>query len=163
MIQINPDKPYFSELARCAKELDVLAETYLARLPEITDDDVAERLWSIAHTTFPDPEAIGWENLPAWAESILDYHMPFYGPTRDGSLGHSLGSSLRSREAHLRNLLEIAEGRETEYLTFPCCACGSCFPPGHEAFDAAIAAEDAAKNKKKASRKKTVDYALAMT
>ena len=99
-IEIDPDKLYFSELVRCSKELDALGEAYLARLPEMMDDDVAERLWRLAHTTFPDPEFIGWENIPAWAESILDYHMPFYGPTRDGSLGHSDYPSAQERRTY---------------------------------------------------------------
>ena len=137
---IYPKGSYFKELARIAKELDRLGLEYLAGLPEMDDDEVAERLWNTIHSRYKDP--IDWDNLPAWwYGEVLDYHVPYYGSPVRGSLGHSLGMSLVSRSAHLRNLLEQTEGRESESLSFPVCACNVCNPEGHVEFDAAIAQE----------------------
>ena len=55
-----------------------------------------------------------WDAIPDWAATVVEGGMPYYGVPRNGSLKFTLGFSVVSQEAHLRNLLERAEGRTME-------------------------------------------------
>ena len=76
------------------------------------------RIWKIAADLFAQHKE-NWDNLPEWAANVIDNGVPYCSSPKNGSLFYSLGYSVVSRDAHLRNLLEIAEGRETQELNFP--------------------------------------------
>lgn len=121
---------YFEALSAECDKLTEKANEYLSRLPFMPNDKVAERLWEIAieigkknglkteenYLVFKD---LNWEILPEWVANTLDGWLPYGDIPRNGSLHFSLGFSSASQDAHLRNLLEIAEGRETNELDFP--------------------------------------------
>jgi len=112
---------YFAAISFRCQQIDALAQAYLDKHSFMSNDDILQRLWKIAQTLFKEKCDKKWENIdkiPEWAGNFLDGWIP-YAPSRNGSLYHSLGVSVVSTDAHLRNLLEIAEGRETEELDFP--------------------------------------------
>lgn len=110
---------YFKAIEHVRNKLDKKAQKYLDTLPFMANDDVLDRLWEIANTEF-DKVGRSWDRcdeIPEWASSFLDGWQP-YGTPRNGSLFFSLGWSVQSQDAHLRNLLERAEGREAKELPF---------------------------------------------
>ena len=109
---------YFVQIMEECEKLDEKADAYLSKLPFMPNDDVAERLHKAAWKQFKDAGE-DWGAIPDWVADIVDGHMPYYGIPHNGSILFSLGFSVASQEAHLRNLMEIAEGRETEMLDFP--------------------------------------------
>ena len=121
----------FARLAAGAEDLDRKAEAYLSDKEFIPSPDVAERIWQASLRLFKKHGGtcsdkgymrfaeLDWDALPWWAAQTLDGWMPYSGPPRNGSLGTLLGYSAASLDAHLRNIMEIAEGRETEELYFP--------------------------------------------
>jgi hypothetical protein len=102
---------YFSAISKRADELNAIGQTYLDKLPFMSNDAICQRLWDIAWEI----DAAGGEN-PDWVESTLDSHIPYGVIPRGGSLYFSLGFAAVANDACLRNLLEVAEGRETEKL-----------------------------------------------
>lgn len=122
---------YFRELAAAADELTAKADAYMAGKEFIPNDQVIDRIWAACLKLFERHggrysgggtllfDGLDWESLPWWAAQTLDGGMPYASIPRDGSLGFSLGFSPASQDAHLRNIMEIAEGRETEELNFP--------------------------------------------
>lgn len=108
----------FHGLIQRGEELDRLGAAYLEKLPFLTSQETAERLHIAAMRIF---EAANreWYAVPDYVAMIADGVMPYFHPPRNGSLHFTLGFSVTSQEAHLRNLLEIAEGRESAFLDFP--------------------------------------------
>jgi hypothetical protein len=108
----------FKELTRRVDSETKRAQAYLDALPFLPNDEVCERLctkaWEIFEAHNEDFDAVPW-----WVAQIADYHIP-YGPshTRNGSLAFAMGFSPVAKDARLRNLLEIAEGRETAEVDF---------------------------------------------
>lgn len=104
-------------IQRC-EELDRLGNAYLDTLPFLTNDEMCQRIWVKAHEIYKaaneDSDAV-----PDWVLTTVDGCVPYSQPPRNGSLRYLLGYSLASNDAHLRNLLEIAEGRTTKELDFP--------------------------------------------
>lgn len=49
----------------------------------------------------------------------MDDHLQYWRVDARGSLAAQLSHSMVSQDAHLRNLLEVAVGRETSLLDFP--------------------------------------------
>lgn len=112
---------YFAAIRERADQITKMAQEYLDRLEFLPNDVVMDRIWQAAQKIF---EANGgdngdWTKLPEWVANTMDGWMPYSGVPRNGSLHFSLGFSPTSQDAHLRNLLEIVEGRETEELDFP--------------------------------------------
>lgn len=107
---------YFSAISKRCEELDKLGKAYLDKFEFIPNSDILARLWEIAFDLYK-KNGEQFEGLPAWAANFIDGHPPF-APGRNGSLYLSLGTSVISRDAHLRNLLERVEGRETNELDF---------------------------------------------
>lgn len=109
---------YFNEIITNAESLDTLANMYLDKLPFLTVQETAERIEAASYKIF---EAAGrdWDAVPWYVAQVVDGCMPFYGIPRNGSLRFALGFSVASQEAHLRNILELVEGRETKELEFP--------------------------------------------
>lgn len=122
---------YFKEISDRCDEITEKASKYLEGLPFIPNDEVVERIWKKAleigekhGLTYNESgsilfENLKWENLPEWAASSLDGWVPYSVIPKNGSIYFSLAFSVVSQEAHLRNLLEIVEGRETKELDFP--------------------------------------------
>lgn len=108
----------FVDLAERAAELDSLGQAYLDSLPFVSNEEICERVWKRANEVFA---AAGedWEAVPEWVANTMDGYIPYSQIPRNGSLHFSLGFSVVSLEAHLRNLLEIAEGRTSVELDFP--------------------------------------------
>jgi len=102
---------YFSAIAKRAEELNALGQEYLDKLPFMSNDDICQRLWDIAWEI----DASDQEN-PDWVWSTVDGGIPYGSVPRNGSLYFSLGWAPVANDACLRNLLEVAEGRETKEL-----------------------------------------------
>lgn len=127
----NQEMSYFEIMKNGVAELDKKANEYLSDKEFISNDEILERLWKYCLELFYanggekdqsgilDFENLNWENLPWWARSALDGHLPYSSIPENGSLNFSLGFSSASFDAHLRNLFEIAEGRENKELDFP--------------------------------------------
>ena len=111
-------KDLFTWIKDEGNKLDILGKAYLDKFDFIANDDMAQRLAEISWRLFEE-SGKDWDSIPWWAANIQDGWMPFYHPPKNGSLHYSLGFSMVSQEAHLRNLLEIAEGREKKELDFP--------------------------------------------
>jgi hypothetical protein len=109
---------YFDELAEAATRLDEQGQKYLDGLPFVPNDECAKRIYVAAERVFQKAQE-DWDAVPEWVAAVMDGWMPYYHERRNGSLNHLLGSSVVSRDAHLRNLLEIAEGRTAIELDFP--------------------------------------------
>ena len=111
---------YFDAIAKRVDEIDKLAQKYLEQFEFIPSDKIAKRIWKNAWATF---KATGedFEKCPEWAANIVDWNgVPFTPDSeRNGSLYHALALSLVSRDAHLRHLLEVSEGRTNGNLGFP--------------------------------------------
>src|ERR1035441_3585004 len=112
---------YFAAIAFRTEQLDALAQTYLDKFEFMSNDQILTRLWTFSEKQFKDKCNKDWsliERLPEWAQNFLDGWTP-YAPPSSGSLYSALAYSMVSNDAHLRNLLERTEGRETAELTFP--------------------------------------------
>ena len=109
---------YFKAITTRCEELDKLGQAYLDRFEFLPNDQVLDRIWAKAWELF---EAAGkdFKKIPEWAASAVDGHIPYSAPPRNGSLYYLMGWSVVAQDAHLRNQLEIAEGRETKELDFP--------------------------------------------
>ncbi len=112
---------YFAAIKFRCEEIDALAQTYLDKFQFMSNGDILQRLWEIAKFQFKTKCNDDWDKidaLPEWMGNFLDGWTP-YAPSKNGSLYYSLGYSVVSADAHLRNLLERTEGRETKELDFP--------------------------------------------
>ena len=109
---------YFEQINKRVEELDALGEEYLAKLDFLPNDVIMDRIHAAAYKIFTGAKE-DWKAVPEWVASCMDGWIPYSGGSRNGSLFHALALSVVSRDAHLRNLLEIAEGRETKELEFP--------------------------------------------
>lgn len=110
---------YFDAIVHRCEQLDALGQAYLDKFDFIPSDEMAERIWNAAKVLF-DAAGEDWDKIPEWAATCMDGYVPYTpGGRRNGSIYYALGFSIVSRDAHLRNLLEIAEGRTTEELDFP--------------------------------------------
>ena len=110
-------KHYFQVLIDNCEKLNEQGQAYLDTLPFIPSDEVAERIYKkgmeIFHAANED-----WSAVPEWVKTVADGFVPYSEAPRNGSLRYALGWAMVSQEAHLRNLLERAEGRTTEKLDF---------------------------------------------
>lgn len=118
---------YFSAIKKRADELNVAGQAYLDKLPFMSNDDVAERLYKKAQEIFKQQTkqwgTLGaWEHVPDWVADIMDGYIPYYYIPRNGSIYFSLGFAQTAQDALLRNSLEYAEGREKFLLELPCVA-----------------------------------------
>jgi|LakMenE01Jun11ns_1017448.scaffolds.fasta_scaffold9939222_1 hypothetical protein len=113
---------YLDELTKKAEVLDKLADCYLEQFDFMTTDAMCERIWNKsweiykAHSEDVDlvPELYRDE-----VECVVDGTMPYLASAlKPGSLKKSLGLSMASVDAHLRNLLERLEGRTQQQLAF---------------------------------------------
>lgn len=104
---------YFSAIKKRADELNLMGEDYLDKLPFMNNEEICQRLWEIAWEI----EKSDQEN-PEWVDMTLDGFIPYSSIPRNGSLYFSLGRAVVAQDALLRNLLEVAEGRETKELSF---------------------------------------------
>lgn len=109
---------YIQELMTGCEELDRKGQAYLDGLPFLPNDEVKQRIFVKARELF-DAANEDWDAVPEWVAQTMDGHMPYSVIPRNGSLYFSLAFSIVSMEAHLRNLLERVEGRETKELDFP--------------------------------------------
>lgn len=108
---------YLQQLMDGADELSAKGEAYLRNLPFLPNNEVAERIFKRAWEIF---KASGedFDAVPDWVASSVDGTVPYASESRNGSLAYLMGYSPEARDARLRNLLEIAEGRETQELDF---------------------------------------------
>ncbi len=111
-VLFGPHLDYSEAIKRRADYLNTLGAAYLARLPFLDNQTVLERLWESTNLREERGDA-----LQDWEESFLDGWIP-YAPSSNGSLYYSLRRAEISCDAHLRNLLEVSEGRERDYLPF---------------------------------------------
>ena len=111
-------RDYFGLLSWKCDRLTEKAQKYLDSLPPISNDDCIQGIWEKAQEIFAKNDE-DFDKVPWWVADTMDYHMPYTNIPKDGSLGFSFGFSIVSFEAHLRNLLEIAQNRETKELDFP--------------------------------------------
>src|SRR5262245_49887817 len=108
---------YFTDLANASRELDQKAQAYLDQFKFLPNDIIINRIIDAAKDLYERVDG-DWDQLPDWAAAVMDGHIP-YTDYKNGSIGFALGFSVVSRDAHLRNLLEIAEGRTSVELDFP--------------------------------------------
>lgn len=108
---------YFAAIAKRVEEIDKLAADYLAKFEFLPNDVIISRIHKVAWVKFRAANE-DFDKIPEWAASIVDGWPPFTGYLQ-GSIYDMLGTSVVSVDAHLRNLLERAEGRETKELDFP--------------------------------------------
>lgn len=109
---------YFQELVSGCDELDRKGQAYLDSLPFLPNDEVKQRIHNKAVEIFNAANE-DWDAVPEWVSQTMDGHIPYGVLPTNGSLYFAMAFSVVSMEAHLRNLLEIAEGRETKELDFP--------------------------------------------
>jgi len=110
---------YFEAITYRVSEIDKMAQAYLDKFEFLSNEDILQRLWEIANNEF-DKIGRDWNKIdliPEWIGDFLDGWIP-YAPSKNGSLYYSMGYSVISADAHLRNLLERAEGRERNELDF---------------------------------------------
>ena len=113
---------YFSAIKRRADELNEEGKKYLSNLPFMSNQDVLDKLWKIANEKYDyDRWCKSFDNCPWWVDAIFDGLAP-YGECNNGSLYYMLGRAVVAEDALLRNLLEIAEGRESKELELCCVA-----------------------------------------
>ena len=108
---------YFKAISFRASQLDDLANAYLSNLPFLSNEQVLERLWVKAKEIWNQNGGDFNGKSPEWVENWMDGWQPCSTP-QNGSIYFSLGWSVASQDAHLRNLLERAEGREIKELDF---------------------------------------------
>jgi hypothetical protein len=108
---------YFDAIKRRTEELDVLGQAYLNKFDFLPNDQICDRIWAAAKKIFLDKNE-DFDSCPWWVAQTIDYCLPYSTIPKNGSIYFSLGFSSVSQDAHLRNLLEIAEGRETMELDF---------------------------------------------
>lgn len=119
----QPEQNLFARLAEECAKLDEKGQAYLDRFEFLTVSQMADRVWDATAKAYHERgvNASGdWSAMPDWAQCgmLEDGIVPYTEPPRNGSLHVLLGYSMVSAEAHLRNLLERAEGRETAPLDF---------------------------------------------
>ena len=142
---------YFTKLTEECAKLDALGQAYLDGFEFIPPNKIVDRILKAARNVW---EAAGgesitdeeWTALPEWVKASEDGSVPYSGPPNNGSLYYHLGFSLISCDAHLRNLLEIVEGREEKELDFPVLV-------DEAIMDAFVEAETALTKKAKKTRK----------
>lgn len=108
---------YFDAIKKRTEELDLLGQNYLNKFDFLPNDQICERIWTAAKKMFSDKKE-DFDSCPWWVAQTMDYCLPYSTIPKNGSIYFSLGFSSVSQDAHLRNLLEIAEGRETTELDF---------------------------------------------
>ena len=108
---------YFTALTEECEVLNKKARAYLDTLPFISNQECMNRIFKRAAEIFEEANE-DWGAVPEWVADTMDGWMPYSGVPQNGSMYFSLGFSPVSLDAHLRNLLEIAEGRETKELDF---------------------------------------------
>jgi bisphosphoglycerate-dependent phosphoglycerate mutase len=101
---------YFQSLIEKSNQFTEIANDYLSKLPELDNDEIAERIWQWA---------IQNENNEL-AEEIINDGIPYYFIPRNGSLKFALGYSIAAHEANLRSLLEFVENRQNCWIKFQC-------------------------------------------
>lgn len=84
----------------------------------IPNEEICSRIYNKALELFTMADE-DWDKIPEWAAYVMDGYIPYSTKSHNGSIFHALGFSCVSQDAHLRNLLEIVEGRETKELDFP--------------------------------------------
>lgn len=109
---------YFEQLTKRCNQLNEKGNAYLDTLPFLPNDEVCDRIYKAAQRIFQEANE-DWESIPDWVASAMDGWIPYAALPKNGSLHYSLGWAVASQDAHLRNLLERAEGRETKELNFP--------------------------------------------
>ena len=109
---------YFEKISAECDKLTQKANKYLSGLEFIPNDQVMNRIYAKAKEIFFEANE-NWDAVPEWVAQTMDGWMPYSTIPRNGSIGFALGYSPASQDAHLRNLLEIVEGRETKELDFP--------------------------------------------
>lgn len=109
---------YWEAIAIRVAELDSLAQTYLDKFEFVTNDEMLQRIWDAANQSLINHND-DFNAIPEWAANVLEGGLSFYcNPSKNGSIYYALALSVVSKDAHLRNLLERAEGRETQELEF---------------------------------------------
>lgn len=109
----------FQRLIDRENEITNLANEYLSKYEEISEEKMAKAIWKK-----------GWEigkeivknggDCPSWVECICDGYIPYYHKgTRNGSIYFMLAFSLASNDAHFRNLYEHVVNGESLGLPFP--------------------------------------------
>lgn len=112
---------YFSAIVKRANELEELGKEYLSPLPFIPNEDVGDRIYNAVLKIWDKTE--DKDSLPDWIHTAYyDGYIPYGIECRNGSIYYSLGFSPTAKDAKLRNLLEIVEGREEKELDFSCVA-----------------------------------------
>lgn len=109
---------YFEEIRKSVEEIDKLANAYLDKFEFISNEEMGDRIHAAAYKIFKGANE-DWNSIPDWVASCMDFHVPYMSVSQNGSIFYALAFSCTSRDAHLRNLLEIAEGREEKELDFP--------------------------------------------
>lgn len=102
---------YFDAISKRAAELDAIGQGYLDKLPFMSNGDVIKRLFEIAFEI----DRSDQEN-PEWVDEAIDGFLPYSRVPKNGSIYFSLGWACTANDACLRNMLEVAEGRETDTL-----------------------------------------------
>lgn len=113
---------YFADLVSECEVLDMLAQKYLDQFEFMSTDDMCERIYSKCWEIFKDHDeefGVVSEIYRDELENVVDGYMPYLAyALKPGSIKKSLGLSLISVDAHLRNLLERLEGRTEKRLEF---------------------------------------------
>ncbi len=109
----------FKQVTEACNELDRKGQVYLDSLPFISNDESIDRIFNRARAIFTEANE-DFDTVPEWVAQTMDYYIPYAIPgSSGGSIMAAMAHSITSQDAHLRNLLEIAEGRTSKELDFP--------------------------------------------
>lgn len=101
---------YFQALQKRVEELDKLAQPYLENRPQWSMMDLAAEMHKLAWKIFEE-NGCDFEKVDEYVANIVDGHIPFCFPSRNGSIKYALGLSLASQEAHAWNLYDYLQGK----------------------------------------------------
>jgi hypothetical protein len=116
--KIKEGENCFSYLKHFVAEMDKAAQEYLDQFEFVPSDKIADAIWKLVQDAFTAVDD-DWDKVPDWAADLMDCGVPYCGPSRDGSLWYSLGLSVVSQDAHLRNLWENIKNDTNNILPFP--------------------------------------------
>ncbi len=110
----------FERISEEAEKLTEKANKYLDGLEFLTNGAVCKRIYKAAKIIF-ERNNEDWDKVPEWVADTMDGWIPYSKIPHNGSINFVLSFSSAAQDAHLRNLLERVEGRETKELDFGVC------------------------------------------
>lgn len=106
---------YFRAITKRAEELDELAKPYLENRPNWSLEDLAHKNCKLAYKIFI-KNGRDWNKVPEIVADIMDGWLPFSNNDKpNGSIYHTLGLSLASKEAHAWSLYDYLSGKKDSF------------------------------------------------